>query len=75
MRNAGFDLSGTHTGESREFEGELSDAPVRVQRIAVEPSAAGRAAYADFFRQRERPGLLRRAWGFASRLARRHALA
>ena len=59
VRNAGFDLSGTHTGESREFEVELADAPVRVQRIPVEPSAVGRAAYADFFRQRERPGRAR----------------
>jgi len=76
VRNAGFDESGTHhRDKSSEFEVELTDAPVRVQRIPVEPSAAGRAAYVDFFRRRERPGLLRRAWRFASRLARRHAIA
>jgi hypothetical protein len=71
VRNAGFDRSGVHCDESTEFEVMLADSPVAVQSIAVEPSVAGRAAYADFFRNLERPGLARRAWRFAARLARR----
>jgi hypothetical protein len=76
VRNAGFDASGVHCDESAEFEVTLADSPVVVKPIAVEPSGAARAAYVDFFRRLERPGLMRRAWRFAARFARRgHALA
>jgi hypothetical protein len=76
VRNAGFDASGVHCDESADFEVALADSPVAVAPIAVEPSAAGRAAYVDFFRRLERPGLARRAWRFAARFARRvHARA
>jgi hypothetical protein len=76
VRNAGFDGTGVHCDESEDFEVALADFPVAVAPIPVEPSAAGRAAYVDFFRRLERPGLARRAWRFAARFARRvHARA
>jgi hypothetical protein len=75
VRNAGLDGTGVHRDDSGDFEVALADAPVAVNRIPLEPSAAGRAAYVDFFRGLRRPGLARRAWRLAARLARRgHAL-
>lgn len=76
VRNEGFDASGVHCDVSTEFEVPLADSPVAVKPIPIEPSAVGRAAYIEFFRGLERPGLVRRAWQFAARLARRvHARA
>ena len=76
VRNAGLDRSGTHRDDSTEFEVKLADAPVGVQRIPVEPSAAGRAAYAEFLGGLQSHSRLRRAWRYASWLVRRvHARA
>jgi hypothetical protein len=71
VRNAGLDGTGVHRDDSGEFEVALADTPVAVNRIPLEPSAAGRAAYVDFFRRLRRPGLAGRAWRLAVRLARR----
>lgn len=75
VRNAGFDMSGVHCDDSTEFEVALADTPVAVAEIPVEVSAEARAAYVEFFRSRERPGLVQRAWRVATRLVRRHAFA
>ena len=53
--NVGHDGSGVHCGSESTFATSVATAPVRVERIATEPSAAARAALADFFRRTQDP--------------------
>ena len=57
--NIGNDASGTHCGPTEVYTGTLDRRPVQVERILLEPSAVGRAAFVDFFR-RTRESLVRR---------------
>jgi hypothetical protein len=68
--NIGFDSSGAHCETSTTYDVVLADSPVAVHRLPIEPSAAGRAAYVDFYRGLARRGLLSRAWDRATRWMR-----
>ena len=57
--NIGNDASGTHCGPTEVYTGTLDPRPVQLERIALVPSAIGRAAFVDFFR-RTRESLPRR---------------
>lgn len=59
VENIGNDNSGTHCAPTEVYAGALDPGPVKVERIALEPSAAGRAAFVDFFRS-SREGLFQR---------------
>ena len=50
VRNIGTDSSGTHSVDTADFTSSLAAAPIRVERIALEPSESGRAAFAQFLR-------------------------
>lgn len=55
VRNIGNDSTGTHCPESTWFDGRLSETPVQVGGIAVEPSHRGRQAIETYFRERQVP--------------------
>lgn len=59
VHNIGNDNSGTHCGESADFDANLSSAHISLNNINSEPSQEGRQAFEDFFRQ-EKMGLLGR---------------
>ncbi len=59
VENIGNDNSGTHCAPTEVYAGVPDPGPVKVERIALEPSAAGRAAFVDFFRS-SREGLFQR---------------
>jgi len=59
VHNIGNDNSGTHCGESAELDTSLSEAPISLGNIDIEPSLLARQAFEDFFRQ-GKAGLLRR---------------
>ena len=59
VENIGNDNSGTHCAPTEVYSGALAPGPVEVEHIAVEPSAAGRAAFVNFH-QRNRESLFRR---------------
>jgi len=59
VENIGNDNSGTHCGPTGVYSGALEPGPVKVERVALEPSAAGRAAFVEFF-QGSQDGLLRK---------------
>lgn len=50
VRNIGLDNSGTHCGETNQFNPTLSPGPIQVSPIPVEESQIGRAAFHDFFK-------------------------
>jgi hypothetical protein len=51
VHNIGNDDSGTHCGESADFDANLSSTQIRLSNINSEPSQEGRQAFEDFFRQ------------------------
>jgi len=57
--NIGNDNSGTHCEDSRGFDGLLSDTPINLDAIKVEPSPMARRSFEEFFGQ-GKAGLLRR---------------
>lgn len=59
VRNIGNDNSGTHCGESADWDAKLSQTPIDLNNVGIEPSQEGRQAFENFFRQRE-TGLLGR---------------
>lgn len=59
VHNIGNDDSGTHCGESADFDANLSSTQISLNNINSEPSQEGRQAFEDFFRQ-EKMGLLGR---------------
>lgn len=59
VHNIGNDNSGTHCGESADLDAKLSNTPINLSNIEIEPSQEGRHAFEDFFRQKQ-TGLLRR---------------
>jgi hypothetical protein len=65
--NIGNDNSGTHCGESADFDANLSSTQISLNNINSEPSQESRQAFEDFLRQGQ--------MGFLERLARKvHAL-
>ncbi len=62
VHNIGNDNSGSHCGESAEYDVKLSNTPISLNNINIEPSQAGRRAFEDFFRkmQTEQTGMIRR---------------
>ncbi len=62
VHNIGNDKSGSHCGESIEYNVKLSNTPIQLSNIDVEPLQKGMQAFEDFFRQMqpEKTGLLRR---------------
>jgi hypothetical protein len=50
VRNIGFDNTGTHSSATAKFEVEMSDTPIRVERIALRENEAALAAFADYYR-------------------------
>ena len=59
VHNIGNDNSGTHCEVSRGFDALLSDTPINLDTIKVEPSLMARRSFEDFFRQ-GKAGLMRR---------------
>lgn len=51
VHNIGNDNSGTHCGESADFDANLSSAHISLNNINSEPSQEGRQAFEYFFRQ------------------------
>ena len=51
VHNIGNDDSGTHCGESADFDVNLSSTQISLNNINSEPSQEGRQAFEDFFRQ------------------------
>ena len=51
VHNIGNDGSGTHCGESADFDANLSSTQISLNNINSEPSQEGRQAFEDFFRQ------------------------
>lgn len=64
--NIGNDDSGTHCSPTEVYAGAVAAAPVLVERIALEPSAAGRAAFVAFFRD-NKEHLVRKVWRLLAR--------
>jgi hypothetical protein len=62
VHNIGNDNSGTHCGDSRGFDALLSDTPINLEAIRVEPSVMARQSFEGFFKQ-GKSGLLRRFLG------------
>lgn len=58
VHNIGNDNSGTHCGESENLDTKLSNTPINLSNIEIEPSQEGRQAFENFFRQKQ-TGLLR----------------
>jgi hypothetical protein len=59
VHNIGNDGSGTHCGESADFDDNLSSTQISLNNINSEPSQQGRQAFEEFFRQGQM-GLLER---------------
>ena len=53
VHNIGNDGSGTHSGDSAQYDAALSAMPIVVSNIKTEPSQVGMLAFADFFRGRQ----------------------
>jgi hypothetical protein len=51
VHNIGNDDSGTHCGESADFDANLSSTQISLNDINSDPSQEGRQAFEDFFRQ------------------------
>jgi hypothetical protein len=67
VRNIGFDGSGTHCAESAAYGVDISPVPVDVRRIALQESAAARAALIRYHRSTRR-SLASRALGRLRRM-------
>ena len=63
VHNIGNDDSGTHCGESADFDANLSRTQISLNNINSDPSQEGRQAFEDFFRQGQ--------MGLLGRLARK----
>jgi hypothetical protein len=50
VRNIGLDCSGTHCGETNQFNSNLSPSQIQVNSIPVEESQIGRDAFHEFFK-------------------------
>lgn len=61
VENTGNDSSGTHCGTSDIYSQHVAHDPVPVARIPLEPSEAGRRAFAKFLGRTRRGSLLRAA--------------
>ncbi|MEO8005026.1 MAG: glycosyltransferase [Betaproteobacteria bacterium] len=59
VRNFGFDDSGTHSGETGEFDVILSDTPVRVVRLPLSENPRALTAFENYYRS-IKPTLLKR---------------
>lgn len=59
VHNIGNDNSGIHCGELADLDVKLSETPINLNHIVVEPSPEFRQAFEDFFRQIQ-TGLLQR---------------
>ncbi len=59
VHNIGNDNSGTHCGKSSDLDAKLSNIPIILSNIGIEPSRQGGKAFECFFRQMQ-TGLLRR---------------
>jgi hypothetical protein len=59
VHNIGNDNSGTHCGESADFDVNLSNSPINLNNVISVPSQEGRQALETFFRQGQ-IGLIRR---------------
>jgi len=59
LRNIGFDDTGTHSSATTEFDVEISDAPIRVNRIPLIENEAALAAFADYYRALRPKGIKR----------------
>jgi hypothetical protein len=59
VHNIGNDCSGIHCGESAVLDAKLSDTPINLSNIDIEPSPKGRQVFEAFFRQNQ-SGLLGR---------------
>ncbi len=68
--NTGNDNSGTHSTASACFLGELSDKPVKVERIPLEENEIARQAFINFFRT-QRPSILTRLFRRATHITGR----
>lgn len=51
IQNIGQDNSGTHSGESTNFDSQLSKTPINIDNIIIEPSYQGKLAFEGFFKQ------------------------
>lgn len=51
VHNIGNDNSGTHCGESAEFDARLSQSQINIENIVIEPSQRGLDAFEEFFWQ------------------------
>lgn len=67
VRNIGNDSSGTHCGDSADLDVGLSDTPINLENVVVEPSQIGLQAFEDFFRKMQ-TGRLRRVFQKAKAL-------
>lgn len=67
VHNIGNDNSGTHCGESADFDSKLSNTPINLNSVEVLPSQEGRQVFEAFFR-RSKSGLLRQLARKASAL-------
>lgn len=64
VHNIGNDSSGTHCGESTQFDSELSETLIDLSNVKVEASQDGQMAFEDFFRRsnKGRAGLVRKVF-------------
>ncbi len=60
VHNIGNDQSGTHCGVSTRYDTMLSQTPIDLSQVAVEPSEVARHIFADFLRQTQ--GRLWQRW-------------
>jgi len=60
VENIGNDASGTHRGNTSLYDAPVSDSPIDVTRIPLEPSDVGRAAFRQFLGGAPQGALLRR---------------
>jgi hypothetical protein len=60
VRNIGFDDTGTHSSATTRFDVDVSDTPIRIDRIPLVENEAALAAFADYYRAL-RPTGIRRA--------------
>jgi hypothetical protein len=70
VHNIGNDSSGTHSAASTSLDAELSDTPISLSAVKVEPSEEGMRAFEDYFRTSQ-AGLLRKLMGKASTMLKR----
>lgn len=57
VHNIGNDATGTHCDQSSAMDTSLSDCPIRLDGVAVEPSTLARQEFARFFSRQPRRGI------------------